>query len=99
MWGKKKPKPTYQEYKNEYSSELSTVESQRNEIIPEEFPEGPYGAPTNEARLGKATGWEEGQHVISNMAYENRNFHQDLSRQEPASHPTHDDPNLNEEPL
>jgi hypothetical protein len=99
MWRKRKPKPTYEEYKHENSSELSTVESQRNEIIPEEFPEGPYGAATNEELLGKATGWESDQHVISNFAYEYRNFHQDLPRQEPAAHQTHDDPDLNEEPL
>lgn len=49
-----KPKPTYKEYDNKPYSELSTVESQRNEILQEEFPEGPYGAATNEARLGKA---------------------------------------------
>ncbi len=99
MKSEQEPKPTYQEYKNEPYSELSTVESQRNEIIPEEFPEGPYGAPTNEERLGKATGWEKDQHVISNFTYENRNFHQDLPREYPGSHPTHDDPNLSEEPL
>jgi hypothetical protein len=86
-----KPKSTYHEYDNEQYSDLSAVESQRNEIIPEEFPEGPYGASTDEARLGKATGWEKGQHVISAFSYEGRDFHQGLERQYPGSHPTHDE--------
>ncbi len=96
MWKWFKPKPTYDE---QAYSELSTVESLRNEILPEEFPEGPYGAPTNELRLGKATGWEEGQHSTSAFTYENREFHQGLYRGEPGSHPPHDDPNIAEEQL
>jgi len=95
---RRKPKPTYQEYSNQQYSELSTVESMRNEILPEEFPDGPYGAATHEVKLGKATGWEDQQHRVSNLAYEYRNFHQNLPRHEPASHPVHDDPTLNEEP-
>lgn len=93
----KDTKPTYQEYDNTPYSELSTVESQRNEIIHEEFPEGPYGAATDEVRLGKATGWEKGQHVISNFTYEDREFHQNQPRHDPASHPTHDDPSMEDE--
>ncbi len=96
---KRKPKPTYHEYKNTQYSELSTVESQRNEIIPEEFPDGPYGAATHEIKLGKATGWEKDQHVISNFSYEYRNFHQGLERKDPSAHPTHDSPSMEEEPL
>ncbi|CAJ1001762.1 MULTISPECIES: hypothetical protein [Bacillales] len=92
------PKPTYEEYDNQRYSELSVVESQRNEIIPEEFPEGPYGAATND-KLGKATGWEPGQHAISNFTYEYRNFHQNLPRQDESAHPVHDEPGMNEEPL
>jgi hypothetical protein len=94
-----KPKSTYHEYDNRRYGELSTVESQRNEIIPEEFPEGPYGAATDEVRLGKATGWEKDQHAISNVTYEYRNFHQGLEREYPGVHPTHDDEAMEEEPL
>lgn len=91
------PKPTYEEYENDQYSELSTVESQRNEILQEEFPEGPYGASTNEKRLGKATGWEPGQHSTSTrFTYETRLMHQDLPRQDPNAHPIHDDPNEEE---
>ncbi|MEJ8544027.1 hypothetical protein [Brevibacillus borstelensis] len=92
------PKPTYQEYDNKPYSELSTVESQRNEILQEEFPEGPYGAATNEARLGKATGWEPGQHSTSTrFTYETRQMHKDLPRQLPGAHPVHDNPDATEE--
>lgn len=43
--------------KNTPYHDLSTVESQRNEVIPEEFPEGPSGASTNEDVLGKESPW------------------------------------------
>ncbi|WP_139491326.1 hypothetical protein [Brevibacillus dissolubilis] len=89
--------PTYGE---QNFSELSTVESQRNEILQEEFPEGPYGATTNAERLGKATGWEEGQHSTSTrFTYETRNLHENLSRRYPVSHPTHDEPGRDKEDL
>ncbi|RAL27006.1 hypothetical protein [Thermoflavimicrobium daqui] len=73
--------------------ELKTVESVRNEILPEEFPEGPYGSTRNE-KLGKSTPWEKDQHAVSNFAYENREFHEGLQREMPGSHPTHDDPEV-----
>ncbi|QQE75608.1 hypothetical protein KDJ56_06485 [Brevibacillus composti] len=93
-----KPKPTYKEYDNKPYSELSTVESQRNEILQEEFPEGPYGSATNAERLGKSTGWEPSQHSTSTrFTYETRQFHEHLTRQLPGHHPTHDNPNETEE--
>ncbi|MBD1370869.1 hypothetical protein IC620_00645 [Hazenella sp. IB182357] len=72
--------------------DLGTVESQRDELVPEEFPEGPVGAATNEARLGKDSPWREGQHASPRFTYEVREFHAGLKRQFPGSHPTHDDP-------
>ncbi|MED1795944.1 hypothetical protein P4V54_25095 [Brevibacillus nitrificans] len=91
------PKPTYEEYENEQYSELSTVESQRNEILQEEFPEGPYGSSTNRERLGKSSEWEPGQQSTSTrFTYETRNMHQDLPRQDPSAHPIHDDPDERE---
>ncbi|WNC13220.1 hypothetical protein [Brevibacillus brevis] len=91
------PKPTYQEYENDHYSELSTVESQRNEILQEEFPEGPYGSATNRERLGKSSEWEPGQHsTTTRFTYETRNMHQDLPRQMAGHHPVHDDPNEEE---
>lgn len=91
MWWKKVNKPTYKEN----YSDLQTVESQRNEIYLEEFPEGPYGSPTNELFLGKATGWEEGQYSTNvRFGYENRELHQGLDRGDPASHPANDQPEM-----
>ena len=76
----------------ELGEDLSTVQSQRNEMLLEEFPEGPYGAATNEVKLGKTSDWEEGQHTTSAFTYETRHFHDHLIRQDPGFHPTHDDP-------
>ncbi|QDX95592.1 hypothetical protein EEL32_18910 [Brevibacillus laterosporus] len=91
----KKTKGSDEEY-----MELSTVQSQRNEILQEEFPEGPFGAATNENKLGKATGWENDQHsTTTRFTYETRQLHQEMSRQYPGAHPTHDDPNHDNEPL
>lgn len=45
--------------------ELSYVEAQKKDIMLEEFPEGPYGAATNEDTLGKSTPWKPGQRSIS----------------------------------
>jgi len=85
------------EHEDEHYSELSTVESQRNEILQEEFPEGPYGSSTNRERLGKSSDWEPGQHsTTTRFTYETRNMHQDLPRQDPSAHPIHDDPNERE---
>lgn len=83
--------------KNTPYTDLATVESQRNDIIPEEFPEGPYGAATNEDVLGKETPYLASQHAAPRFTYENREFHAGISRQDPGSHPTHDDPNRGEE--
>ena len=67
------------------------VEKMHNEIIPEEMPEGAYGSPTNNVRLGKTTPFEQDQYAISSFSFENRELHQDMPRQYPGGHPTHDD--------
>jgi hypothetical protein len=82
--------------RNRGYSEFDTVNSQRNELIPEEFPEGPYGSPNN-FELGH--NWQEDQHVISAFAYENRQFHEGIERQIEPRHLTHDDPREDESPL
>jgi hypothetical protein len=79
------------ESKNDYR-ELKTVESQRSELVPEEFPDGPYGASTHPDKLGKSTPYQPGQHAAPQFTYEMREFHEDLPRVIPGSHPTHDDP-------
>lgn len=75
--------------KEDYT-DFAVVESMRNEIIPEDLPEGAYGSPINR-RLGKSTPFEEDQQAISNFTYENRQHHEDLPRQYPGAHPTHDE--------
>lgn len=68
--------------------DLKTVRSQRNEWIPEEFPEGPYGASYHppEKHHGRPD-----QYVISAFTYENRSLHEGISRHLEPDHPTHDE--------
>lgn len=73
--------------------DLKTVESLRNELVPEEFPEGPYGASTHEDELGKDSPWRPTQHASPRFTYEMRDFHEGIPRQIPGSHPTHDESN------
>ncbi|MFN2745028.1 MULTISPECIES: hypothetical protein [Bacillus] len=79
--------------------DLSNVETQREFLAAEEFPEGAYGAAAgkNEPVENKETPWREGQQYYSNFTYEFRNLHQGLPRQYPGAHPTHDEDDQNEE--
>ncbi|BAB07056.1 hypothetical protein E2L07_12095 [Halalkalibacterium halodurans] len=74
-------------------TDFSNVETQRDFLAAEEYPEGPYGSPRGKTKPveNKSTPWEEGQQFYSNLAYENRNLHQDLPRHDPAAHATHDE--------
>ncbi|NMD69153.1 hypothetical protein HHO41_02550 [Bacillus sp. DNRA2] len=76
-------------------SNLNTEEKQHEFLTTEEFPEGPYGSPVgvNNPVENKSTPWQDGQQFFSAFTYENRNLHQDLPRQYPGAHPTHDDKN------
>lgn len=47
------------------TAELSTVQAQQNDILLEEFPEGPYGAATDQPATGKSTPWTPGQQSVS----------------------------------
>ncbi|SFS65598.1 hypothetical protein [Marininema halotolerans] len=78
-------------------TDVGTVESQRNDVLPEEFPEGSYGSSRNEATLGKQSPWLSTQHAAPRFTYEMRRFHEGIPRQIPGSHPTHDDPNQHDE--
>lgn len=71
-------------------TDLSTVESQRNDLTAEEFPEGPYGSSLLTESLGKSTPWREDQRSYNQFTYENRELHAGLSRGYPDAHPTHD---------
>ncbi len=77
--------------------DLSTVESQKDNLIPEEFPEGPYGSAINSTVLGKKGLYLESQRKTSAFNYEDKEFHEGIDRQYPGAHPTHDDPEENHE--
>ncbi|MEC1262887.1 hypothetical protein P9D34_21160 [Bacillus swezeyi] len=81
------------------AEDMSNVETQRNFLTAEEFPEGAYGAAADkdEPVENKSTPWREGQQYYSNFTYEFRNLHQGLPRQYPGAHPTHDKEDKNEE--
>ncbi|GAA4837036.1 hypothetical protein GCM10023310_13170 [Paenibacillus vulneris] len=70
-------------------TDLETVESQRNDLTAEEFPEGPYGADLHEATSEKSSPWRIDQHPPNTYTYENRELHAGISRDYPGSHPTH----------
>jgi hypothetical protein len=81
-------------------TDFSNVETQRNFLVPETLPEGPYGSPRgkDEPVENKSTPWREGQRYYSAFNYEFKSLHQNLPRQMEGAHPTHDDPDKNEEP-
>ncbi len=72
-------------------TDLSTVESQRNDLTAEEFPEGPYRSSLPAESLGKSTPWREDQRPPNTYSYENRELHAGRSREFPADHDTHDE--------
>jgi hypothetical protein len=78
------------EYRDE-ATDLATVESQRNDLIAEEFPEGPYGSSLPVESLGKSTPWRNDQRPPNSFSYENRELHEGLQRNYPGDHETHDE--------
>lgn len=72
-------------------TDLSTVESQRNDLTAEEFPEGPYGMDLLTESLGKSSPWRDDQRPPNTFTYENRELHEGLPRQYPPSHHTNDE--------
>ncbi|MGO4374413.1 hypothetical protein AB4Z21_27405 [Paenibacillus sp. MCAF20] len=71
------------EDRQEYT-DVSTVESQRNDLIPEEFPEGPYGTELLVESPGKSKPWRIDQSASKRFDYENRSLHEDLDRDYPG---------------
>ncbi len=71
------------ENKNQYT-DLASAESQRNDLIPEEFADGPYGSPTNAEALGKSTPWRVDQRPPTPFDFENRELHAGMERQYPG---------------
>jgi len=73
------------------TTDVATVESQRNDLTAEEFPEGPYGTALPVESLGKSTPWREDQRPPNRFSYENRELHEGLQRNFPGDHETHDE--------
>ena len=82
--------------KEEKYDDFANVEAGRKFIIPEDLPEGPYGAPrgVDTPVENKSTPWKEEQRPYSAFNYENKTLHEDLPRQYPGAHPTHDEENI-----
>lgn len=76
----------------EHYDDFANVEKQRKFIIPEDLPDGSYGAPkgADTPVEGKSTPWEEEQRPYSAFNYENKSLHENLPRKYPGAHPTHD---------
>lgn len=72
-------------------TDLATIESQRNDLIPEEFPEGPYGSSLIVETFGKSSPWRKDQRGPNAFAYENRELHEGLPRVYPPDYETHDE--------
>ena len=68
--------------------ELEYVQSMRNTILPEEFPEGPYGATVFlDQKIGKSSPWEPGQQTVHRFFDENPAFNDELARPDDAQLP------------
>lgn len=79
--------------KKEHFSDFSNVEARNNYIIPEDLPEGPYGSPRgkNTPVENKSTPWGPEQRSYSAFNYNDKTFHENLPRNYPGAHPTHDE--------
>jgi hypothetical protein len=88
--GNKQQEGFIEEHYREYT-DLATVESQRNDLTAEEFPEGPYGSDLPVESLGKSTPWRKDQRSNNRFSYEDREFHEGLSRGFPGDHKTNDE--------
>lgn len=80
----------YKDEERDDYTDVSTVESLRNDLIPEEYPEGPYGSDLMTESLGKSKPWRIDQSASKPFGYENKSLHAGIDRgypgeDEPAS--------------
>lgn len=80
------------EEKKKYYDMISS-RRMKNQLIPEEFPEGAYGSSINTDKPveGKSTPWEEGQYRESAFVFPHKSQHDNLPRQIDGAHPIHDE--------
>ncbi|XID93274.1 hypothetical protein ACF3MZ_01685 [Paenibacillaceae bacterium WGS1546] len=76
--------PPFRPENKRETTDLTTVESQRNDLTAEEFPEGPYGSPAPMRALGKSAPWRDDQRSPNTFSYENRELHEGLNRDYPG---------------
>lgn len=65
-------------------TDVSTVESQRNDLTFEEFPEGPYGSSLLSESLGKSSPWRADQRTAHRFDYEYHELHEGEDRDYPG---------------
>jgi len=75
--------PKFLREKKQQYTDLATVESQRNDLTSEEFPEGAYGATMVSSELGKSTPWRNDQRSGNAFSYENQTLHESMPREYP----------------
>ncbi|WP_284141670.1 MULTISPECIES: hypothetical protein [unclassified Virgibacillus] len=77
----------------EQYTDVSSVEKQRENLVPEEFPEGPFGSAIrrDDPIFSKSSSWKKGQRRQSAFVYADKEQHDDLPRQAPGAHPIHDE--------
>ncbi|QJC54257.1 hypothetical protein HGI30_07315 [Paenibacillus albicereus] len=73
-----------EESRREKYTDLSTVESSRNDLTFEEFPEGPYGATLHPEEPVKEEPWRPEQRQPNRFGYENRRLHGEQERDYPG---------------
>ncbi|MBY0599648.1 hypothetical protein [Bacillus bingmayongensis] len=70
--------------KDEQYTDVTAAEARHEYIIPEEFPEGPYGSSTNR-ELGKSTPWENDQKTHKAFSYEYEKQYEETNQQYPKA--------------
>ncbi|RAP77375.1 hypothetical protein [Paenibacillus montanisoli] len=65
-------------------TDVKSVESQRNDLAAEEFPDGPYGSGLLSESLGKSKPWRIDQRSPNAYGYENRELHEGMYRDYPG---------------
>ncbi|WP_028401590.1 hypothetical protein [Bacillus panaciterrae] len=83
------------EKEDEQYTDFAAVEAQHQYVIPEEFPEGPYGSSIN-SKLGKSTPWGKDQKTHKALSYDYEKPYEETERQYPDAAPTLDNPDPHE---
>ncbi|MEY8350392.1 hypothetical protein AALF16_19205 [Bacillus cereus] len=80
--------------KDDPYTDVTAAEARHEYIIPEEFPEGPYGSSTNR-ELGKSTPWESDQKTHKAFSYEYEKQYEETEQQYPEASAESESTNTN----